>query len=888
MPQKKGSNNYDALGSIFDFIFTEAEKKPDKRRPIKPTGISGNDQLTDAIAASLELPGAFVSNTIVDEFNGALEFEISANTYRGVGKLKVTSNNLVDLLKDPKAFVEKNIATTQAIRKGMRAKFAGEYMTDLLNNAWAHKYGDDEVKQATYGIAKARQLKEAKKDDSFKISKAIGEATAGRISEADKTYVAGRSLELVGRKVFGSSDWQSMNEVEKEKFRSIVLSDISEPEKGHLKGYLAANYAPDATKYLSNYEQAYRTVKNGKSVDLDKDIFNSDTYLHLEAREIDRKIDEIKARGTGTPEEQQRIAMYEKTKMLIGREAKNLGTEIANIKSKLKGVSDPVQKKELQRELKDARSALRAVNGSNFFGQIGKAEGILNSYNNVYGGLTLSGLFPSMFNGSLYDKNKNRDLRPNTELKMSINGNVVEIYVPKKYIPKPGEKGKPLLDSWNEMGTNMYYMTPRSIFRTLFYNGEGFAYLLNKQLSLLDANSVLGKGITGAGLNLGAIQKGILSHKAKDYSKFVEGILQKAKATLSPKELKYLERTLNRAGSLSRLTHRFSFPLRMQTKLSKIFEAKALKLRAKVAKWFLSNPRIRSLIVKNGAGKLLGRWIAKGGVDVLARTVVTAIFGALGMTVGPIGSFLATALSWVATDLILKATGAILNIFKYALIGLIAILGLVIFISTGSVKKFNKTTYSANLTPPGDVLQCQLYELVPLDPNAPSPWGPAIISPPSGEECPIGTGSIRCTQGWVDNISSHTNITQLMPVDLAYTGELKAPQFCTQGDCKVTSVWQIQCDGNNHAGGAVIFSASTGSVTYTFTTYHVKPVVSVGEKVMSGQTYAVVQMPPEVSVGSCWTGPHLHFEAKQDGVPVDPMELLQEFNCGVPDESGCM
>ena len=49
----------DTLGQIFDFIFAQQELPPDKRKPIKPTGINGNSELVDAVSGGIRKARCF-------------------------------------------------------------------------------------------------------------------------------------------------------------------------------------------------------------------------------------------------------------------------------------------------------------------------------------------------------------------------------------------------------------------------------------------------------------------------------------------------------------------------------------------------------------------------------------------------------------------------------------------------------------------------------------------------------------------------------------------------------------------------------------------------------------------------------------------------------------
>ena len=133
MPKPRKEENPDALGQIFDFIFKEAQKPPDKRKPLKVTGISGQRELTDALAAALEKPGLFMSDQILDTFNEALDQEVARikTNEQGSATVKFSTNNLISMLDDPNTFFEKGFTNAQTFRKQMRAQYLGKSMQHL-------------------------------------------------------------------------------------------------------------------------------------------------------------------------------------------------------------------------------------------------------------------------------------------------------------------------------------------------------------------------------------------------------------------------------------------------------------------------------------------------------------------------------------------------------------------------------------------------------------------------------------------------------------------------------------------------------------------------------------------------------------------------------------
>ena len=76
MPKQKQYE--DALGSVFDFIFTESKKTPDKRKPVKVTGVDGTNEYVEALGAVLEAPGQFVNKSTINAFNDMVNVDMAA------------------------------------------------------------------------------------------------------------------------------------------------------------------------------------------------------------------------------------------------------------------------------------------------------------------------------------------------------------------------------------------------------------------------------------------------------------------------------------------------------------------------------------------------------------------------------------------------------------------------------------------------------------------------------------------------------------------------------------------------------------------------------------------------------------------------------------------
>ena len=77
MPQQKQQYE-DALGSIFDFMFEQSQKPPNKVKPVKVTGVDGTSEYVEAITAVLENPLLFVNNNVMESFKDAVDINLAS------------------------------------------------------------------------------------------------------------------------------------------------------------------------------------------------------------------------------------------------------------------------------------------------------------------------------------------------------------------------------------------------------------------------------------------------------------------------------------------------------------------------------------------------------------------------------------------------------------------------------------------------------------------------------------------------------------------------------------------------------------------------------------------------------------------------------------------
>lgn len=897
MAKKPPSGNYDVLGSIYDFMFEEAKKAPDKRRPIKPTGFAGDSALTNAIFASLEKPGVFISDEILSSFNDSLDMQLAVIKFGDpAGKFKVTTTGLIDVVKDPRAAFEKAMKKNEGIRRNMKATFLGELTKDFVATGWARKYADLEAYEAlkTYGLTKNRR---GIARDKIEIQFATQQARRNPAYAGEQSYVYDRAFLLLARKTFGEETWNNLSEAKKKEFQLLVDSNVSSSGGvyGKIENFLKDELGPNVGSQRFSVFKKY------------SDPTKVANYIALEKENIAGRISKLEKEGFGSDSD--KVKMYKKVQLLLGNSPYVIKDNISKNRRGLKLLQRRINREKdanmrvqlsneysaVEEELEKSEKALKEITDNmdrsmsfqfgteRLFANIGRLEGYYHSLEDIHGGLLGTNVLASVLNGTFYDPTRNSLFtRPNNESSLKLGDLEIKFYVPKD------DENNLVKRAYYEMGTNLYYMTPKSLFKTLFYNGEGFAYLLNKKLnSYSGAISILNKyygSDYGGKIDGSNIIDFLTQNDLKDIIKRNAGNIGDLSKHISPQDLKKIKDLLENTKSLRRLTRIFSFPAHLQAKVAKIFND-----RLKPIRQLIGDKILMKFFVKYGGDKLLAKWIAEGGLQYLIRGLTSAIVGAIGLAGTPVGAIAAYIISGFVTDVVLKITKELLVILKYVVLGIFALCFLIpLMLSSFSMGNFLNKNYTGARAIPGSVAICYNYIETPLEDGWDDEWTDTVVPPPSDEECPLGSQSIYCSQGFVDVQGwTHQNMKNRLPVDLTNVSYFYAPKFCNEGSCKITGVSTINCKDGSRAGGIVVFEATNAGTTYVFKLLHTKPLAPVGSSIKGGQPVAQIQDIPEVEKGWCWTGKHLHLEVTQNGASIDPLTLLKYFKCASPDESGC-
>ncbi len=874
---KKSQNEDEVLGQIFDFIFKEARKRPDKRKPVKSTGVSTSGALADGIAAALEKPGLFVTDQSLQVLNDALTVEFARINADETGdiKAKFTTTSLIDFLKDPDAFLSKpKAASRKAIRDYMKAGFLGRVHQQLQANAWAQRYNLDlDAKKAIRGNFMAREIEEKEAARAFSTYAGMQISTADLNSR--KNYIISRSCDLVGREILGRNGWENMSENKKLDFQKYLI-------RGKVKEYFRDTYNIDVEKKLEDRDprdrfaykawDRYASLMNtpiekkkntpAKSTIGKSGLWDVSSYQTLEMRNINSRIEEmqiyLRAHPNLSPDERANIELgieqLGQTGVLLSgnlagenqdifRAKKAIYEKINMYKGELNAarkVGDKEKEKAIRYKINELKKGDRELNTMRFWGAIGRIDGTLASLKATFGE-NGENVITSVLDGSFYDANTNSFALPSdlTDFEFAKKSKVKILTA--KLKDDNGEEIKGLNRLYNSMMTNIYYLTPKSIMKTLFVNGEGFMYLAYKKAgkSMNDLEKL--------GLDWGLLAKGDKAHLA----------------FLNTKG--FSESQLKGMVSFTKLGNIFSFAQRQRDKVKAWMDEHVFKkLRQKLYDSLVKR------IVNKEALALLEQWLLKGGFQVLAKSLVTSLLTALGIGVtGGLGYFIAPILSALVTDILYDTAKFLI---QFVMIISVGIVGLMIFLSSSSQKRFDSQAYAYTYYVPGEVeYNPNFVGISPIigeddDHNI----GDFVAgSLPDGEKCLLGAGSFNCTQGPYGSYS-HDNVAA---VDITGTDSFYAPTFCGNDNCVVTYSGSAHCT-NGYAGGMVKFKATYGGSTYEFTLIHVSTTYGVGTKLSAGQKVARV-MTIQETTHACSSGEHLHLQTKLNGSVVDPQDVLK-------------
>jgi predicted transcriptional regulator len=887
----------DVLGQIFDFIYAQQELPPSKRKPIDTTGVAGDKELIDAVSAILENPAIFNVNTIADEYSDAINIKLAELRFSedNIKKAEVGTSNLADIIKDPVGYAKKIRDTNKAIRKSMRAKYLGASATEFVVSTYLRKQGfSKELRDIIKNDTRFRDsVKELYEFSDYKDAQAYAQGVAQppRLSKSDREYLNSRTAKLIPKLSMSKAQWERLTDNQKNNLT---------------KGVLKADKVDDI-------RDAFRDVlgrTRGDAVfrNYQRNVSNLGSYSNMEIVNLQRELSSLESshRRDGQWDSDSARLVYERTKLtkeflensenmkfVAGRKSAellsntrrymgNINTQINDIKSDLRDArrrGDTNAQRILKEQLKMTKATRSKILQVSIVGNIGMVEGYVNSLKDYWN-------LPAVIKGDFFKSTKNQFYCPTAKVKFKWNDKVLAEYmVPAHH--DDGDGRNAILKSYEEFWGRAYYFTPGAMFRTFFYNGEGFAWRAHLQEQKI--REYIRRNGNIANFNLNDFMND--SSYRKDILSGTAGITNQ-----------HLLDMLERYSRLGDVTQMFSVLYRTQEKVLKWADDKFFTgFREKVYE-ILMNSRILSRLSDGSvATGLLKQWASKGGLGNLFRGLSHGISEALGIAAGPGLNLLITTITNFTVERIYDLAVPIFGVIVYCIFGIIGVLVLSYGIIFDNSVRYN---ISAS-TPPGSVGYCEVADSGFMSDPTDEYYGtPVHVPPPTDSSCPLGDTAYLCTQGFTNTTCSHVNMKAKKPVDIDGAGGniqyFYAPKYCDNSNCTASTVVNPgRCSDGNYTGQWVTFNDGNGNV---FTLGHTKFIPpSNGSNYSAGEPVAYVYQsaaeliaddPEQRTSGSsfyCWTGSHIHLLITQNGTPIDPLAFLYDMGCvnGPSSEAEC-
>jgi hypothetical protein len=728
MPQKKQEQYEDALGSIFDFIFAQSQKPPSKTKPLKVTGVDGTSEIVDALAAAIENPAMFVNSNTLEAFQDFVDIDLATIKLdeRG-GQVRFRLKNIGQILKDPGGYIDSQFKTAEAIRKSQRMASTGEAMRGVVAGSWATKKGlDDETRTALAQVGRADEFSsdmKARADKLMETHFASGSSSIKK-RQLTKKYGSEKGEELFSFYRKAEKAYHTGTEEDKASIFSGEAGNISD-----LYSFLEAenirekaNFETDPQK-KRDYRSASRFIENMSAVG-----------------EVRRVMDESKKR-----------MKYHQDQIKLLKE---------------KGAPQSAIDKH-RKSIKELRSDYNMAQRYEFASNMGKLEGNWYTAKDLF---VDGNLLPNVINGKFFNDNFNQIkwLQPAKPSERTFTTNVglrgeKRVKGKVKFL-EAKEGSNKFQQSYYDAMVPLYYLSPVTLVKSLG-NGEVFAYRANviEKAFKKKMEDVLSKNI--AGFDMDKFMGEVLNGNGEAY-------LATLTDSIAPDLLKKMEKFIGQQERWNKLAYNFSAISRAKEKTQKwINENIGKKARNAVGKRLLA----MSFIQEHGGTKAVEAWMKKGGFRTLIRTVVNAGLQAIGFSVaGPIGNAVVTAITWVATDVVMKVTKPVLKFgVQTAILVVVGFFGIFILLF-GSFYMMTFGKYS-HVAPP-EIVQCEAYKSIdPIDfPDLPSGDG--------GEDIDFECGPGETVQGLFNRMASEMGLSGvqlgLIPPGHDLYGDLDGGWWC--------------------------------------------------------------------------------------------------------------
>ena len=836
---KKQKGYDDALGSIFDFMFTQAKKPPDKRKPIKPTGISGSSEFTDALATVLENPAAFVGDTTLGAINDSLDAKLVQLQTSSRGQtLDFSAANLAEFANDPNKFIKKAYDKQKMLRKSTHIRWLAPAVQDVITKAYAYKIGMDYEDATLLGEATRKSMAESQfggmagGSNFYNQSYTLKNAKMKTVDDAAslELHAKARDMKDKGR----ISDQNDYIGAVREHFKDKVAADPSKKNLYDKAGALLDDLKDQAIIKRSPIElkatrKAIKALKkvNPRDPAL-KDLLDKEKRLQILSRQ--NFLGNIgQAEGLVNAWN----ATYRTTKDLV---PSILNGDFFNNAQHKNPFLTPSEMKKTN-IFKNGEWMELEFHGAIASKTLYKPE-VAEFLNDIYY-YTPAGIISSLTTGEGFARSYQKVL---DRLTASVKG----------------------LDPASEALLKSFGMFDSSG----KFNVTNVSVLANDPTKMAALVSFVGANPNNP------VAKNLLNT-----------VKSSERLTKLAYRFNYISRT-NKAVTAA-------FIKRLNSRLGTGILEKDLKdyTAGKIINKFIGEKiltgKFKAFLTKHLTAdvmKELGEEVALGSLKALIKGTIQAALAAAGMTLGPLVSALAGIGTEIVVEIGYKMIGQIILLILILILGIIGI-G---FMGIGGLGALAENLVPHSYITPVEIKECDAFfgiEPIIDDPDDISGRGPledfVAGSLPSGVQCLLGEGSYSCSQGAYGSWS-HQKVAANDYTGVSY---FHAPAFCGEGNCVVTYVGDVNCT-SGYAGGMVKFTATYEGATYEFKLIHVAGDFSVGQTLGAGERVARI-MTIEETGNACSTGMHLHLETKLNGATVDPYEVMTSptsaggFGCSI-------
>lgn len=447
MSQKKGQYENFA-DSIFNFIFSFNKKdSPPRPRPNIP-GVGGNE-MANSLAAIAENPAMYASEQSLEIINEPLDSigvaDISKAKLSDDGtavKSGVTLKNLSEFVTNPEGAIDGAFAKAEGAKKGAkqlnRMRGLGGLIDLGVGATMSRSLGAPAINSLEMGTVLGNE-RLGVDDRNMKA-----EETASRASALEAARESALDYDTANKnaQIFTSVMEASRHELKGKDIRQLHQTDKNKLIKKFQKKGLTDQDQID--KLLQKYGDRAGRYKSQKGYDWNLGNLNS-SLAKRKDRGTDFATNPDKWRDSDNPADKLRALKHEELSAEI-----DLLPDTDPRKRTLLGQRHHIE------VWQQANS--NSMRWSAAFGEAHHAIGSLNEM------VLKGGAGAALISGDFFDNKKNY-FSPSEEKKVKLNGEEHEIMVSRNDGSYPGSAL-----------TGLYYLTPGSIGKTLFVNGEGFAY----------------------------------------------------------------------------------------------------------------------------------------------------------------------------------------------------------------------------------------------------------------------------------------------------------------------------------------------------------------------------------------------------------------------------